>query len=69
MKTIDACGISCPEPLLMLKNALLAEKEVVLLVDSKNALDNCKGYAERQGFSVNTTADADKYKIHVTAAK
>ena len=69
MKTIDACGISCPEPLLMLKNALKAEKEIMLLVDSKNALDNCEGYAREKGFSVNTTTDVDKYKIHIAATK
>ena len=69
MKTIDACGISCPEPLLMLKNALLTEKEIMLLVDSKNALDNCEEYAKKEGFSVNTTNDIDIYKIHITATK
>ena len=69
MKTIDACGISCPEPLLMLKNALNTEKEVMLLVDSKNAYDNCESYARKKGFSVNTVTDADKYKIHITSAK
>ena len=69
MKIIDACGISCPEPLLMLKNALLTEKEIMLLVDSKNALDNCESYAEEKGFSVNTITDVDKYKIHITATK
>ena len=69
MKTLDACGISCPEPLLMLKNALKTEKEVLLLVDSKNALKNCEGYAKSMGFSVNTTTESDKYKIHITSVK
>jgi len=69
MKTLDACGISCPEPLLMLKNAMRSEKEIILLVDSRNALDNCEEYAKSEGFSVNTTTDMDKYKIHITAAK
>ena len=69
MKTLDACGISCPEPLLMLKNALKTEEEIILLLDSKNALDNCEGYAKGKGFSVNTTTDIDKYKIHITVAK
>ena len=67
MKTIDACGISCPEPLLMLKKALLTEKEIMLLVDGKNALDNCENYAREKGFSVDATPDMDKYKIHITA--
>ena len=67
MKTIDACGISCPEPLLMLKKALETEKELILLVDSKNAFDNCEDYARKKGFSVNTVTDADKHKVHISS--
>jgi len=65
MKTMDACGISCPEPLLMLKNALKTEKEVILFVDSKNALQTCETYAKKEGFSVNTTKSNDRYEIHI----
>ena len=69
MKTLDACGVSCPEPLLMLKNALKTEKEVILFVNSKNALDNCRDYAGKNGFSVNAAACADKYELHISAKK
>ena len=68
MKTLDACGISCPEPLLRLKNALKTEKEIILLVDSKNALDNCENYARKNGFRFETTTGLDKYKMHITVA-
>ena len=67
MKTINACGISCPEPLLMLRNAVMSEKEVEFIVDSKNALENCEAYAKKEGFFVNTTKDKERYKIHVKA--
>ena len=66
MKTLDACGISCPEPLLMLKNALKTEKVVLLLVDSKNALDNCEDYARKNGFSVKTTSEGDKFQVQIS---
>ena len=69
MKTLDACGMSCPEPLLMLKNALETEKEVLLIVDDRNALENCGHYAKRRGFSVHTTADGGKYTLHIAVAK
>ena len=65
MKKIDACGISCPEPLLMLKNALNNEKEIVMFVDSKNALENCEEYAIKKGFSVKTITCQNKYEIHI----
>jgi TusA-related sulfurtransferase len=72
MKTIDASGISCPEPLLMLKKALKdiqeGQDEILLILDSKNALNNCEQYAAKQGFSVNTTTEGDIYKIHMVKA-
>ena len=67
MRTIDECGISCPEPLLMLKKALKTEKEVILFVDSKNALENCKDYAVKNGFSVNMTDHTEKYELQIKA--
>ena len=69
MITIDACGISCPEPLLMLKNALRTEKEVVLLVDSKTALGNCESYARGMGLAVRSAANGGVYEIHIETAK
>ena len=68
MKTLNACGVSCPEPLLMLKGALKTEKEVLLLVDNKSALENCERYARKNGCTVNTITGADKHEIHITAA-
>ena len=69
MKTVDACGMSCPEPLLLLKKALETEKEILLLVDNKNALDNCRGYAGGRGCAVDTTAGSGGiYEIRITTA-
>lgn len=66
MTTLDACGISCPEPLLMLKKALKNNKEILLLVDSKNAMVNCGDYARKKGFAVNTTENRDRYEMQIT---
>lgn len=67
MKTIDARGISCPEPLMSLKEALKTEKELTLLLDSKNALENCQDFAEKQGFTVEIEKDGDDYKLQIKA--
>ena len=67
MTTLDACGISCPEPLIMLKNALKSEKELLLLVDSKMAFENCEGYAKKQGFAVVTERNDEVYKLRIKA--
>jgi len=69
MKTVDARGIACPQPLLMLKKALESEKEVVLLVDSKNALKTCGDYARKEGFSFSAADLGDQYEIKVSGRK
>lgn len=67
MKTIDARGISCPEPLLMLKAALKNQKELLLMVDSKNALENCKDYAQQVGADVTVAQKGEEYHLTVKA--
>ncbi len=66
MKTIDARGVSCPEPILRLKNGLKNETEILLLVDSKNALENCRNYAQQEGYLVEVTLEGDTYQLHVS---
>jgi TusA-related sulfurtransferase len=67
MITLNACGVSCPEPVLMLKNTFNTECDILLLVDNKSALENCQRYARSRGYSVNTTTGEDRYEIHITA--
>jgi len=65
MKTIDACGLSCPQPLLKLKTALKTEKELILLVSSPNARDNCEEFAIRQGYSVKISESDSIYSLEI----
>ena len=59
MKTIDACGRSCPEPVILAKKAVdSGEKEFDVLVDNKTAAGNVTRFAQNAGFEVKT-ADAD----------
>ena len=63
--TLDARGISCPEPLIMLKQKLKTESELTLLVDSKNAMQNCKTFAVKQGFLVEVENGVDEYTMKI----
>ncbi|MCL2221118.1 MAG: sulfurtransferase TusA family protein [Oscillospiraceae bacterium] len=65
MTTLDARGVSCPEPLLMLKSALKNESSIELLVDSKNAFENCESYAKKLGFTVEFEKNDDTYKMQI----
>jgi len=66
MINLDARGISCPEPLIMLKKALKTETELTLLADSKGVVQNCKTYAEKLNFVVEVTEEIGEYVMKVS---
>ena len=64
MKTIDARGMSCPEPVVMMREALQsAEKSYKILVDSANAKENVSRFAQNSGYSVSVTEENGSYTI------
>jgi TusA-related sulfurtransferase len=50
--TVDANGLSCPEPVLKLKKVIDGASEIELLVDSQTCVENCTRFAEKNGFAV-----------------
>ena len=53
MKTIDARGLSCPEPVIRTKNALASgEKAYTVMVDNVTAKENVSRFALHQGYKV-----------------
>ncbi len=50
--TVDARGLSCPQPVILAKKALEENDEVVVLVDDGTAAENVKRLAANMGFSV-----------------
>lgn len=53
-KTIDARGLSCPQPVLLAKKAIEESEEVTVLVDNETAAENIRRLAVKTacGFSV-----------------
>ncbi len=50
---IDARGLSCPEPVILLMKAMKkGEKTYTILVDNAAAKENTTRYAESQGYHV-----------------
>jgi len=62
-KKVDACGFSCPEPVLMLKQVIDEASEIELLVDSKVSIENCTRFAESKGFEVSVTGQTGLYTM------
>ncbi|HSW38559.1 MAG TPA: sulfurtransferase TusA family protein [Acidobacteriota bacterium] len=51
-KTVDACGLSCPQPVLMTRQAIgsMDHGSVHVLVDSATARDNVIRTAQKAGW-------------------
>ena len=64
MKTIDARGLSCPEPVIMTNNALSSgEAEYEILVDNVTAKENVTRFAVHQGYQVSAAEQGEDYLL------
>lgn len=64
---IDACGRSCPEPVLMTKNALASgDAAYEVLVDNKTAMQNVTRFAGQAGYAVQTTERSGVFHLQLT---
>jgi tRNA 2-thiouridine synthesizing protein A len=60
MTTIDARGLSCPQPVMLTTKAIAAgEKDFEVLVDSECSLENVTRLLESRSFKYNTEAKDD----------
>jgi TusA-related sulfurtransferase len=62
-KTIDACGLSCPEPVLKLKQVIDSADEIELLVDSQVCVEICSRFAQSKGFRVSVSEGYGRYNL------
>ena len=65
-KTIDACGLSCPEPVLKLKQVITGAQEIELLVDNQASVENCSRFARANGFNVSVNNSRSYYTLNLT---
>ena len=66
MTTVDARGLSCPQPVLMTKKAL--EKDgapLTVLVDEKTPLQNIMRFASNTGHEVSFVEKDDGFEISI----
>lgn len=66
-KTIDARGRSCPEPVIMTKNALdeNPEESFDVLIDAEVAVENVTRFAKNSGYKVDIDEDKDYFILHI----
>lgn len=58
MKKLDARGLSCPEPVVMIRKAMQSGEDAYeMIVDNHAAKENVTRYAEHQGYTVTVTQE------------
>lgn len=66
-KKIDAVGMACPMPVIMVKKELDAgETFIVIKVDNKIAVENLKKLGNNQGCEISVKEEADNYLVSFT---
>lgn len=66
MKLIDARGLSCPEPVIMLRKAMTTrEAAYTMIVDNVTSRENVTRYAEHQGYTVTVTSNHEEYTLEM----
>ena len=67
MNTIDARGLSCPEPVVMLRKAMMTKDAVYeITVDNITSRENVTRYAQHQGYRVSMTENSGEYTLLLT---
>lgn len=64
MNTVDARGLSCPEPVIMTREALITKEDAYeILVDNVASKENVTRYAEHQGYQVSISEKDGEYTL------
>jgi selenium metabolism protein YedF len=64
-KTIDACGLTCPGPVLLVKDAVEQTKgqQITVLVDNPASLENVCRFLGSRGYSVTNSQEGELFRI------
>ena len=66
MTKLDARGLSCPEPVIMISQAMKSgDSEYEIKVDNRVSKENVTRYAEHQGYSVSVTESDGEFTLTI----
>ena len=66
-QTVDARGLSCPQPVILTRKAIdAAQFPVEVLVDTVTSRENVRRMAEGAGLKVRIEAVGDEFKLTIT---
>ena len=66
MKVLDARGLSCPEPVIMIRKAMMSKENAYeITVDNVTSRENVTRYAEHQGYTVTVSEKDGEYTLSI----
>ncbi|MGN0158542.1 MAG: sulfurtransferase TusA family protein [Brotaphodocola sp.] len=66
MNILDARGLSCPEPVIIIRKAMMSKaSEYEMIVDNPTSRENVTRYAEHQGYQVSYTEKNGEYVLTI----
>ena len=66
MTKLDARGLSCPEPVIMISQAMKSrEGAYEIIVDNRVSRENVTRYAEHQGYTVSVTEADGEFTLTI----
>lgn len=67
MKTLDARGLSCPEPVIMIRKAMMSKENTYeIIVDNVTSRENVTRYAQHQGYQVSVRENGGEYTLSIS---
>ncbi len=67
MSTVDARGLSCPEPVIMAREALKSnESSYTIMVDNTASRENVARFCRHQGYNVDIKANDGEYTLEIS---
>ena len=67
MKTVDARGYCCPEPVILLRRAMASKDAAyTVLVDNAASKENVTRCAEHEGYTVSVRESGGEYTLYLT---
>lgn len=66
MNMLDARGLSCPEPVIMIRKAMMSKETYYeMIVDNPTSKENVMRYAEHQGYRVTIFTNSGEYTLRM----
>lgn len=62
MVTVDACGLSCPEPIILLKE-VIGNDAIQLMVDNQTSVETCTRFAQSKNYKVDVSQSDGVYTL------